>query len=244
MKINKVILSSTNDNFFDFYPIVAKAWRNIGIEPILFLINGKIKNEKSVINVDFSNNDIDDVFLSQNIRLLAPCLFPNEVSILSDIDMMPLSKEYFINNVRNFDDDCFVNLRKDVTQNNMYPICYSVAKGNVWNDIFQVDSIESIKKLLKNWYENESNKIKNPWYFDQIKLYESVNKYFINSTSKFIQLEDKDTGFTRLNRTNLKFSFSRFYDEDQDYSDFHMPRPFKKYKKLINKVYEKNFGDF
>ena len=83
---------------------------------------------------------------------------------------------------------------------------------------FKLTASESIKKLLKNWYENESNKIKNPWYFDQIKLYESVNKYFINSTSKFIQLEDKDTGFTRLNRTNLKFSFSRFYDEDQDYS--------------------------
>ena len=208
MKINKVILSSTNDNFFDFIQLrqsMEKHWNRAN-----FIYNGKIKNEKSVINVDFSNNDIDDVFLSQNIRLLAPCLFPNEVSILSDIDMMPLSKEYFINNVRNFDDDCFVNLRKDVTQNNMYPICYSVAKGNVWNDIFQVDSIESIKKLLKNWYENESNKIKNPWYFDQIKLYESVNKYFINSTSKFIQLEDKDTGFTRLNRTNLKFVFQDF----------------------------------
>ena len=50
----------------------------------------------------------------------------------------------------------FVNLRKDVTQNNMYPICYSVAK--VCGMIYFKLTASSIKKLLKNWYENESNR--------------------------------------------------------------------------------------
>ena len=37
MKLDKVILSSDdNPDYLEFWPIVSEAWRNIGIEPILF----------------------------------------------------------------------------------------------------------------------------------------------------------------------------------------------------------------
>ena len=43
MKIDNVILSSNNDpKYLDFWPIVSKAWQNLGIKPYLFYI-GKEK---------------------------------------------------------------------------------------------------------------------------------------------------------------------------------------------------------
>ena len=72
---------------------------------ILFLINGDTKEDPSIINLDFSSEVIDNIFLSQNVRLLATCLYPDDVSILSDIDMMPLSKQYFQGNISKYSDD-------------------------------------------------------------------------------------------------------------------------------------------
>ncbi len=242
MKINKVILSSTNDDFLDFYPIVSKAWRNLDIEPILFLINGDTKEDPSIINLDFSSEVIDNIFLSQNVRLLATCLYPDDVSILSDIDMMPLSKEYFQGNISKYSDDQFINMRKNVIKENMYPICYSVAHGKTWREIFKVDSIDSMKTLISDWYHNEFQ-IDRSWYFDQMKLHESVKNFILNKQNRFVELDDSVTKFCRLNRTNLKWRFKNFYDENKQYTDFHMPRPYKKYEKIIHKVYEKTYSD-
>ena len=244
MNINKVILSSTDDEFLDFYPVVSKAWRKIGIEPVLFLINPKIETEdSSVISVDFSSEQIDSVFVSQNIRLLGTCLFPDDILILSDIDMMPLSKEYFHTNIKKYSDDTFINMRKNVTKNNMYPICYSVAQGNTWIEVFQADSLSSIRKKLTEWYLNEYIVNGKSWYFDQLKLFESLKSFKSSYPKRFIELDDKTTDFCRLNRTKLKRNTKKFYDENLNYTDFHMPRPYRKYKKIINKVYEKTYGD-
>ena len=34
---------------------------------------------------------------------------------------------------------------------------------------------------------------------------------------------------------------NKFYDHEKNYSDFHMPRPYKKYKRIIDKVFNLNF---
>ena len=241
MKISKVILSSTNDEFLNFYPLVSQAWRNLDIEPILFLINGEEKEDPSIINIDFSSENIDNIFISQNIRLLAPCLYPDDVLILSDIDMMPLSKEYFQGSIREYADNQFINMRKNVVKGNMYPICYSVAHGETWREIFKVDNMNSIKTLISEWYHNDYIKFGESWYFDQIKLFQSVTTFALDQQDRFVELDDSITKFCRLNRTNLKWRFSKFYNESIEYTDFHMPRPYKKYEKIINKVYEKTF---
>ena len=58
MKLDKVILSSDdNPDYLEFWPIVSEAWRNIGIEPILFYTGkNKIKNE-NVFNFNLEKCD-------------------------------------------------------------------------------------------------------------------------------------------------------------------------------------------
>tara|TARA_Y100000768_G_C23832820_1_gene612236 strand:- start:75 stop:800 length:726 start_codon:yes stop_codon:yes gene_type:complete len=241
MKIDRVILSSNESKeYLDFWPIVSLAWKKIGIEPTL-IYTGKIPVKfENVININLPN--IDSAFLAQNVRLLAPSLFPDEVVIISDIDDMPLSKNYFQKNISVYENDKFIIYRPDAVPENMISIMWNVATGNTWSEIFNVKSIDDIKKTLTDWYPEDYKVRGDNWYFDQIMLKDKVELFKIKSSNRIIELSDQLAGFNRLNRSKLKRRFNQFYIDGNDYSDFHMPRPYSKYKKLINKVFELTFN--
>ena len=147
MKLTKVILSA-NDNptYLDYWPYVSIAWRElIGIEPVLFYIGDKKKVESlsqygQVINVGVSDN-WDIVNQSQSVRLWAGTIFPDEYMIISDIDMLPISGDYYINSVKEVADDCLVSYTSDVLNYGFYlrhpqlPMCYLAGKGSTFNEI-------------------------------------------------------------------------------------------------------------
>ena len=108
MKIDKVILASNNNSqYLDFWPLVSEAWKRINVEPIL-IYTGKEKIDLPGNIINFYVEGLDPVFVAQNIRILAPALFPNDNSITADIDDLPLSKSYFIDNVKNVPEHMFV----------------------------------------------------------------------------------------------------------------------------------------
>ena len=240
MNIDKVILSS-NDNpeYLDFWPIVSEAWINIGVTPILFYTGEKKFEGNNIYNFNIEN--INTAFLAQNIRLLAPAIFPNDVCIISDIDNMPLSKEYFQENISNFSGDEFIIYRPDATTEDMISIMWNAAKGSVWSDIFDVKDIDNIYNKIKSWYPANYSIRGNNWYFDQKTLKKYIEEYEKKDYSKIVRLNDESAGFCRLNRSNYSIFFNKFYDYEKNYSDFHMPRPYKKYKRIIDKVFNLNF---
>jgi len=113
IKLDRVILA-TNDNpeYIEFWPLVAKAWKEIvGIQPTLALIGDES------VQVDESLGDvirfapIEGVSTgnyARTIRLLLPILFEDEVCLISDIDMLPLSKEYYQGSIADVPEDNFV----------------------------------------------------------------------------------------------------------------------------------------
>lgn len=240
MKIDRVVLSSNESKeYLDFWPLVSSAWKKIGIEPTL-IYTGKIPLKlENVININLP--DVDTAFLAQNVRLLAPSLFPEEVIIISDIDDMPLSKSYFQKNISVYENDQFIIYRPDAVPENMISIMWNVAIGSTWSEIFNIETISDIKKTLIDWYPANYKVRGDNWYFDQIMLKDKVELFKKNSSNRVVELSDQLTGFNRLNRSKLKRRFNQFYIDGNDYSDFHMPRPYSKYKKLINKVFEITF---
>ena len=240
MKIDKVILSCTDDSYFDYYKIVSLAWEQIGVETVLFLITDSNEKRDNVINFNVKN--IDNIFISQNIRLLGPALFPDSTCIISDIDMMPMSKKYFQNNIKEFSDENFILYRNKATKDTMYPICYNAAKGSLWSEIFSVKNKNDIVEKLGFWYAEQSNINERSWYFDQIILKKYLDDFFKDNNSNFKKLEDKNTGWLRLNRTDLRYRFNKFYDPNLKYTDFHMPVPYSRNKRIINKVFERHFN--
>ena len=239
MKLDKVILSCTDDYYFDYFEIVSLAWKEIGVEPVLFLIGDSNKKAENIINFNIKN--IDKAFMSQNIRLLGPSLFPDDVCLISDIDMMPMSKKYFQENIKSYSEDSFILYRDKATKDTMYPICYNAAKGSLWGSIFAVNNINEIKDTLEDWFSKQMEIEERSWYFDQIILKKYLDQYYKLDNKKFIKLDDADTGWLRLNRTDLKFRFKKFYNPNLNYTDFHMPVPYLKNKKIIDRVFESNF---
>ena len=178
MKVDYVIVSSNNNPYYlDFWPIISKVWKEkFKITPVLGLISdedselensefGLIKKYKSV-------EGIDEGLQSQIVRLYLPKELDG-YCLISDIDMIPLSPQYF--------DDCATHLTKDniviyssdnpeCLKNNEYPMCYVSSHSESFKKIFELDlDWVSFVNLLKK--RNQG------WSTDQKYLYEKVNEY-------------------------------------------------------------------
>jgi hypothetical protein len=240
MIIDKVILSSNENNeYLNFWPIVSEAWKKLGVEPVLIYTGKKnINLEGNVIN--FHINKLDSAFVAQCIRLLTPSLFKNSNCIISDIDSLPLSKDYFINSVKSISESKFIIYRPDGAAKNMVPICWNLAKDNLWSEIFNINSEKDIVKKLRKWYVVENKLLKSGWYTDQIILKKSLEKYEKVNQNKIVRLDDKLLNFQRFNRVRLNEDLQRMELDNVVFTEFHMPRPYKKHAEIINKVYNKH----
>ena len=106
MKIEKVIVASNeNIEYLSFWPLFKKVWKNMGFDPLLIYTS---KEPTSICNDPdvrfFNTGKIDSGFVSRNIRMLYPALFPNDICLISDIDLIPLNKNYFEDRITNLND--------------------------------------------------------------------------------------------------------------------------------------------
>ena len=235
-KIDRVIVSSDANPFFlDFWPIVAKAWNKMGIKPTLALI------ATEDVQVDETIGDVirfeplagvPRVCQAKYIRLLLPAYFEDEVCLISDIDMLPLNKDYFIENVKDVPDDCFAVYRDkayggrySVYKRNRYPMCYTAAKGSVFKEIFQIRSTEDIPRIMRRWTK-KWGRHKSDEY--PLTILVMTWKYF---HTRCVRL---GLGVKRIDRSNWIYDVDKL--KDGYYIDSHMLRPYSKYKKEIDEL--------
>ena len=260
MKIDLCLVASDlNADYLDFLPLVLKTWKDIvGIDVKMILISIQIPenllNYKDNIILFKPIENIPTGFQAQCIRILYPCILNNNI-IISDMDLIPLNRTYYIDNIKNIYNNSFIVYRNVLEDIKQYPICFCVANSCVWKEIFNITTEEDIRETMKKWYsqipENDY-KISNPyslgWSMDQLQLFYSVNKWNKN----IIKLEDCDTGFTRLDRILNDYDTEHKIRHQKDvnyiinnreqikeninkgiYSDFHLPKPYNKYKEIL-----------
>lgn len=233
-KIDRVILGcDANPLYLEFWPIVAKTWQElVGVKPTLGLIASKD------VYIDESLGDVirfepipgvSTAFQAQVIRLLLPALFENEVCILSDMDMIPCQKEYFVQSVAGIPLECFV-VYKDGAFNSdeykEYPMCYNAALGSTFKEIFKIGSIEDIPKIMMQWFDLGLG-----WTSDQQILYAVLNCWDQKNT-RLVKLGHDvypriDRAYWTYNEKALRNNF---------YIDSHMLRPYSCYKNQINQL--------
>ena len=234
IKIDRAIVS-TNDNpmYIDFWPVVAQAWKRIGIKPTLALIGDE------TVKVDESLGDVIRIkpiegvttaVLAQTIRLLLPIYFEDEVSIISDIDMLPISKEYYVDSIKDYPDDAFIVYRPNPYKNQkLISMCYNVAKGSTFKEVFNVHSIEDIPKTIKKW----ATDLKNNHMTDEIILYHKIHNWK-DYKSRCVKLEDKIDSNKRIDRSKWEYDTNLL--KQNYYIDSHMLRPYNKYKAKIDEL--------
>jgi hypothetical protein len=262
MKIDLCLVASDlNSDYLDFFPLVLETWKVIvGIDVILILISeyipGNLLEYKDNIILFKPIENIPTAFQAQCIRILYPCIFMDKNIIISDMDLVPLNQKYYTDNVAKYNDDSFIIYRNVLEGINQYPICFCLANSHIWKDIFRINTVEDIINTLKTWYLNipeNDYKISSitsfGWAFDQLQLFYSINKWNKN----IIKLTDKITGFKRLDRILNDYDIDIKIRHEKDinyirnnkeqikeninngvYSDFHLPKPYSKYKDIFN----------
>lgn len=224
-----ILASDENPYYSDFSNIVIKAWEKMGFEVDYTVINDKNRYaEPSVI--PYGNQ-------AQICRVLLPYKYPDRICITSDIDMMPLNKEYFTEALRVIKDkNDFTSLSSDAHMGNAFftrhPICYLAGYGSTFAKVTKVTDTPSMEKKMLDWWNRGHG-----WNTDEMcfstDLSDSVDE-------EGIKLHNQIRGWAnglakgRLDRSNWNFSYEKLASDE--YIDAHMPRPYSKYKNYIDQI--------
>lgn len=251
MKLD-VCLMACDDNpmYYNFYPYVKKIWeKKLSLRCILIFVGYAIPDILALYQDDiilFEPRDgMHTAFIAQNIRLLYPAILncQNGV-IISDIDIIPLSKKFFVDQIDIYDNDKFINYRYleicDAIKE--YYMCYGAAVPNTWSKIFGINSIEDIYNLLKLWYDKITyvydNKYRSKckgFHNDQIMLYKYINEY--HDKSCIIHISNKLSRFEFIENDvrYLKKYLKNIQEEMWD--DYHVNK--KKFDmKILDVIYQ------
>lgn len=231
-KLDRVILA-TNDNtmYSDFWPIVSFFWKEyVGLKPTLAVISDKkINIDESLGDVIYFNTipGVSTATHAQTIRLFLPILFKDSYCLLSDMDMIPLNKSYFLNSVAKVPNNKFVVYRNRAygPGNKRFPICYCAAKGSVFQEVFNLIPENISKRIL------ELKKLNLGWNTDEIYLTNMLKKWPHFKTRCALLGHDVRQ---RIDRGKFKYSLGGL--QRNRYIDSHLLRPYSKYKGQIDKL--------
>jgi hypothetical protein len=245
MKIDCVLTAcNANPLYEEFIPLFIKAWRKLMPEidiKIIYIhheIPAHLQPYAQYITLFQPIDSISTAFTSQYIRLLYPCLlnYTNGV-LITDIDILPMNRAYYVNNITQYTNDAFIYYRHVLMMEyREIAMCYNVATPAVWKQIFNVCCYEDIQKEIASVYDSAYTGVPGSrgWNIDQTDLYKRVHAW--NATTKqFVYLRDDETGFRRLCRS----SFHGIMTQDLChkikggyFSDYHALRPYSRYKSV------------
>jgi hypothetical protein len=232
LKLDRAIIATdANPMYLEFWPIVAKAWKEIvGIKPTLvFVAPLEIPIDETLGDVIRFEPipDIPTAFQAQVIRLLIPILFEDEVCILSDMDMIPLQRDYFVKFVANIPADSFVIYKDGAFPADVYtqyPMCYNAALGSTFKEIFKINGADEIRQRIQAWYNLGLG-----WTSDQQILYYAI-RFWCNKETRCVMLHHDVIG--RVDRAC--WNYNKFLLKNNGYVDAHMLRPYSKFKQEID----------
>ena len=246
------VLTSVNEKriYLDFVPIFIKTWNKLypNVDVKIVLISTNIPDDLLL----YKNNiilfkPIENVltsFTSQFIRLLYPCILNYENGVLiTDMDMIPMNRNYYTKNIMEYDNNKFIYYRDNICiPYKQIAMCYNVATPQIWKDIFKINSLDDIISYIKN--VSDKNIIKEGhgnagWNIDQLTLYNKVFEWN-NKTNNFIRLNEIQTKFKRLNRNTFNISDvnTRKNIIEGNYTDYHCCRPMSEHYEVNWKIYE------
>lgn len=247
MKIDKVIMSCDDKRYYlDFWPLVSKVWKlRFNIHPVLILFGDKnaldVSEEYGTV-VEFNINKKALIHIQTLwARYWYPKTEPDTTWIISDIDMFPISKKYFIDSIKDVDNNAFINLNAD---GDYFPSCYDGGKGKTFEEVLELHNTwdESLNyicersKNLSNSHMPESLDLYQPnqellhhWGIDERIASEKIKKY--QDKSRIVTFKNTH----RLDRCSWWLEEHKVLKEI--YDDCHSLRPYNsKHKSEIDRL--------
>jgi hypothetical protein len=241
MKIDLAIHSSDSNPFYlDFWPLVSKVWKlKFDVTPVLVYID-----ENHDIPIDTTYGIVLKYKPIPGIPVYLQCLwvrywipsqYPDKVSIISDIDMFPISRKYFVHSIALIPDYRYVHLNPDTSN---FPSCYHVALGSTFVKVLRLaetwtESMFEVYRSDAATYEHTvvgSDLMKlQKWGLDEAYATQRLHEY--PDRSIFVLL--------KRNRPRLDRSDWTYTEDDftQDLiADSHSIRPYQDHKEEIDKL--------
>lgn len=255
MDIKHVLISvNSNKEYLDYWPICSKCWKEgIGIEPTLVVVDS---NPNSIQVSDAYGKIIRckstpkySVFLNAAIaRIWGMLQYPKEISIVGDIDLLPLNKEMW---KLNLDPNAFTwiyNPRYLV--DNRHFICYFACTGEKLAEIFDVDVKCSLEELIDKFIDfgtipwnrhRRLTRIKESMYgMDEVALTDRVDVLEREGKLKVDNITKNP--LNRMWRGNTFPTRFNQWERGVKMLDMHCHRPWHENVDLINYVCNKTFG--
>jgi hypothetical protein len=155
MKLDCALVAcNENTHYLDFWPIVKKAWWDIvGIPCILVYVGDTLPDhlkEDPAVRLFKPIDGWPTATQAQIIRLLYPALLQCEGAVvLSDMDILPLQKDWFVEGFAKADSDQFVSLRGIDEGTQQVYMCYVGAIPTVFSTFFSVKTEDDIRHLFR-----------------------------------------------------------------------------------------------
>jgi hypothetical protein len=174
MKIDKVIFTSSPD-YIDFWNINSKIYKEyLGIEPICFLFGEPPKDK----NISEKYGKVKRVNFIDNLHKMLQLTWykfyhtttePETTWMIGDMDMIPLQKNWFVNNIADIPEDYYIHLNYtgiaqmmnksydcweqkggNLTDGVDLPAHYHVAKGKTFKKALNIENSfeENVKKII------------------------------------------------------------------------------------------------
>ena len=246
MKIEKVIMSSdSNALYLNFWPIVSKLWKEkFRMEPILFYID-----ENQDIDISEEYGTVYKMKPIEGIPVYLQCLwvrywsfilFPDNICMISDIDMLPISKYYFIKQLYSVQNDMYVHLNPCVETYGTLPSCYHIGKGKTFKEILELhdnweDSLKYLYSLNAGRDPGGQLSGKDQWFADEKYSSDKVYSFYKQNENRvlFIKRNGGQNG-RRIDRSKWQYNLNLL--KDNYYYDAHVIRPYELYKDEINNL--------
>ena len=240
MKVGTILVATdTNPLYCDFIPNFVITWKkllpeaDVCIVMIADEIPARFREYAPYIHLLPPIPGLHTAFQAQCVRLLFPRhIARNEGVLITDMDMLPMNRSYYVDSIANAPQDAFVVYR-DVCLPGEISMCYNVAHPATWRSVFGTESIET---LLREWYTNTNYSGEHGgtgWSTDQLILVDRFNKW----TGQKLVLNDRVTNFARLDRVADPRIFQnrnalRYWIERNMFADYHCLRPYSTYKSI------------
>lgn len=229
-----IFASDLHANYIQFWPLTRAVWKHVtGMNTTLIFIAPEdtlIDHPEDVIYFP-PIDGIPTCFIAQHIRLLAPLLYPDEVCVISDIDTLMLADNFFTKYLAHIPDTHMAILDRYPADVARPSLCYHVAKGNVFSQIFQLpctNDLSTYVRLLHTWYGLHNGK----WVSDEIILHELTSNNNLCTRISTPGLWSGSTNATISHYNHMKYDPRHI----NQYIEFEPVYPYMQHKVLIDSI--------
>lgn len=226
--IDYVIISSDdNPTYKDFYEIVSKKWLDLGFKTYFINITDEekiLKNDYGVIHKIKKLDFVPESFQSQVVRLYASNFIDSKNILISDIDMLPLSGNYFSDFAKKLKkNNVLLYSGQPYESTPFYPMCYVLSYSNFLRSLLDIENLN-----FADFCKFLTEKYGTVWNCDENFLYDRIQ----DNLDKVI-IAERDYK-TRIDRSNFVYSSDKLIEGY--YVDSHLPKPYSSFVHKINQL--------